>query len=133
MGRVEIRGQRGGVQVSKGLVGLSKEGGGSKRRMEKWGVQQAQKPGSQLGDPMVQMKAGSKKSDSSPVLKAGLTGCEISESNLHKLQGNGPEHLERWRAFNRNGKAVGKSRFGGQNQKLIGDILCSLLDVPQTS
>lgn len=28
---------------------------------------------------------------------------------------------------------MGKSRFGGQNQKLIGDILCSLLDVPQTS
>lgn len=49
--------------------------------MEKWGVQQGQKPGSQLGDPMVQMKAaipaGGKKSDSSPVLKAGLTGCEI--------------------------------------------------------
>lgn len=28
---------------------------------------------------------------------------------------------------------MGKSRFGGQNQKLIGDILSSLLDVPQTS
>lgn len=37
-------------------------------------------------------------------------------------QGNGPEQLERRRAFNRNGKAAGKSGFGGQDQKLIGDI-----------